>query len=147
MRLPLVIELLLTLPLHQKISPMLMNRLLLVQEKRKRKFKFQLLMMMSGNQILISSLNFMIQIRLHHSHNTMVNQLTDKLLSLNQKLLRTQLISQKVMTLNVKLPFWMKISQDVLDSKTQMSLSRKVPTLYASPLRDSMDKMEESVAC
>ena len=91
MRLQLVTELLLIQLLHQKISPMLMKRLLLVQEKWKRKFKFQLLMMMNGNQTLISLLNYMIQVKLHHPHNTTVNQMrTDRQLSQNQKLLKTQ---------------------------------------------------------
>ena len=47
--------------------------------------------MMNGNQTLISLLNYMIQVKLHHPHNTTVNQMrTDRQLSQNQKLLKTQ---------------------------------------------------------
>jgi len=46
----------------------------------------------------------------------------DKLLLLKVKSLKNLLTDLKVMTPSVKLQFWMKISQDVLDLKTQILL-------------------------
>jgi hypothetical protein len=78
--------------LLQKISLMSMSILHLVQKTMKRKSMSQLLMMMNGSQILISSLSFMIQQRLLNLHNIMENQLMELLLLLRERSLKNLLI-------------------------------------------------------
>lgn len=118
----LAIELLLIPLMHQKILLMLKTRLLLVQTNMRKRFKFQSLMMMSGSQILTSLWNSLTQERPHNHHNITVSQSTELPLSLKENKLKNLLTDLKVMTLFAKLLFWMKISQDVLVSKTLILL-------------------------
>lgn len=120
---PLVLEQSMTLLKPQETTPTLMKLLNSERETLRRRLESQLSMMRNGTQILSSLLSFMTQISL-----------------------RVRTDSQEMIP-SAELLFWMKISQEPLDSNPLRLMFPRMPRKLRLKLREMTVVMELSAAC
>ena len=119
---PLVLEQSMTLLKPQETTPTLMKLLNSERETLRRRLESQLSMMRNGTQILSSLLSFMTQISL-----------------------RVRTDSQEMIP-SAELLFWMKISQEPLDSNPLRLMFPRMPRKLRLKLREMTVVMELSAA-